>query len=55
MSSTTAPMTTQVPLEPGTEAPDILLPSTPDQLVSLHEFRGRNVVLTVYPADWSPV
>lgn len=55
MSSITAPITTQVALEPGTEAPDIRLPSTPDQLVSLHEFRGRNVVLVFYPADWSPV
>jgi peroxiredoxin len=55
MSSRTAPITTQVALEPGTEAPDIRLPSTPDQLVSLHEFRGRNVVLIFYPADWSPV
>jgi peroxiredoxin len=42
-------------LEPGIEAPDIRLPSTPDQLVSLQEFRGRNVVLVFYPADWSPV
>ena len=45
----------EVALEPGTEAPDIRLLSTPDQLVSLHEFRGRNVVLVFYPADWSPV
>jgi peroxiredoxin len=55
MSSTTAPITTQIALEPGTEAPDIRLPSTSDQLVCLHEFRGRNVVLIFYPADWSPV
>lgn len=52
MSSITTP---QVALEAGTEAPDIRLPSTPDQLISLHEFRGRNVVLVFYPADWSPV
>jgi len=55
MSSITTPITPQVALEPGTEAPDIRLPSTPDQLVSLHEFRGRNVILVFYPADWSPV
>jgi len=42
-------------LAPGTEAPDFRLASTPDQLVSLHEFRGRPVVLVFYPADWSPV
>jgi peroxiredoxin len=42
-------------LEPGTQAPDFSLPSTPDQSVSLHEFRGRPVILVFYPADWSPV
>ena len=39
----------------GTPAPDFALPSTPDQKVSLSEFRGRNVILVFYPADWSPV
>ena len=43
------------PLEPGTAAPDFRLPTTPDQTVSLHEFRGRPVILVFYPADWSPV
>jgi len=42
-------------LQPGTPAPDFTLHSTPDQSVSLHEFRGRPVVLAFYPADWSPV
>ncbi len=42
-------------LASGTPAPDFTLPSTPDQKVSLSEFRGRNVVLVFYPADWSPV
>ena len=42
-------------LEPGTKAPDFTLHSTPDQTVSLVEFRGRPVVLAFYPADWSPV
>lgn len=42
-------------LEPGTEAPDFTLRTTPDQTVSLSEFRGRPVVLVFYPADWSPV
>jgi peroxiredoxin len=55
MSLIIAPITTQAALEPGTKAPDIRLPSTPDQVVSLHEFRGRNAVLIFYPADWSPV
>jgi len=42
-------------LKAGTAAPPFSLPSTPDQKVSLSEFRGRAVVLVFYPADWSPV
>ncbi len=42
-------------LKEGTQAPDFTLPSTPDQKVSLSEFRGKNVILVFYPADWSPV
>ena len=42
-------------LKPGVSAPDFSLPSTPDQKVSLSDFRGRPVVLVFYPADWSPV
>ena len=42
-------------LAPGTTAPDFSLPSTPDQAVSLEEFRGQPVILAFYPADWSPV
>jgi peroxiredoxin len=42
-------------LKEGTKAPDFSLPSTPDQKVKLSEFRGKNVVLVFYPADWSPV
>ena len=42
-------------LAPGTPAPDFSLHSTPDQTVSLQEFRGRPVILAFYPADWSPV
>ena len=43
------------PLPPGAEAPDFELPSTPDQTVSLAEFRGQPVILAFYPEDWSPV
>jgi len=42
-------------LKSGVSAPDFSLPSTPDQRVSLSDFRGRPVVLVFYPADWSPV
>jgi peroxiredoxin len=43
------------PLPPGTVAPDFGLPATPDQIVSLAEFRGQPVILAFYPEDWSPV
>ena len=42
-------------LKPGTKAPEFTLKSTPDQTVSLRDFRGRPVVIAFYPADWSPV
>ena len=42
-------------LGPGTPASDFTLHSTPDQVVSLSDFRGQPVVLAFYPADWSPV
>jgi peroxiredoxin len=42
-------------LAAGTPAPDFRLQTTPDQAVSLNEFRGAPVILCFYPADWSPV
>jgi peroxiredoxin len=48
-------MMKSTPLAPGTPAPEFVLRSTPDQSVSLSDFRGRPVVLAFYPADWSPV
>ncbi len=36
-------------------APDFELASTPDQKYALHDFKGKNVILAFYPADWSPV
>lgn len=42
-------------LKAGTPAPDFTLPVTPDQKITLSEFRGRPVILAFYPADWSPV
>jgi peroxiredoxin len=43
------------PLSPGSPSPEFALPSTPDQRVSLAEFRGQPVILAFYPEDWSPV
>jgi peroxiredoxin len=48
-----AQVSTALPV--GTRAPDFRLHTTPDQEVSLSDFRGRRVVLAFYPADWSPV
>ena len=42
-------------LSAGTLAPDFSLHTTPDQVVSLSDFRGRPVILAFYPSDWSPV
>lgn len=42
-------------LAPGATAPNFTLHATPDQKVSLSDFRGSPVVLAFYPADWSPV
>jgi peroxiredoxin len=42
-------------LQSGTAAPDFTLRSTPDQTVSLSDFRGPPIVHAFYPADWSPV
>jgi peroxiredoxin len=41
--------------QPGTTAPHFQLNSTPDQKVSLEDFRGNPLILAFYPADWSPV
>lgn len=42
-------------LRPSIPAPAFTLHSTPDQAVSLSDFRGQPAVLAFYPADWSPV
>ena len=42
-------------LPAGTPAPEFCLKTTPDQSVSLTDFRGQPVVIAFYPADWSPV
>jgi peroxiredoxin len=42
-------------LSAGTQAPDFTLNSAPNETLSLSNFRGQPVILTFYPADWSPV
>ena len=42
-------------LGPGARAPSFELPVTPDSQSGLSDFRGRNLVMAFYPADWSPV
>ncbi len=42
-------------LQAGTAAPDFTLHSTPDQSVSLADFKGSPLIMAFYPADWSPV
>ena len=42
-------------LQINTLAPEFSLFATPDQRLSLSEFRGKKVILCFYPADWSPV
>jgi peroxiredoxin len=54
-ASSPAPARKSSALPPGTEGPDFTLYSTPDQTLSLSDFRGQPVILAFYPADWSPV
>lgn len=42
-------------LTAGVSAPEFALKATPDQQLTLSDFRGRPVILAFYPADWSPV
>ena len=43
------------PLPGGVKGPAFSLKTTPDQSISLADFKGRPVILAFYPADWSPV
>ena len=38
----------------GDQAPDFTLKSIGLKEVSLHDYRGKNVVLLFYPLDWTP-
>jgi len=48
-------MSESAPLPAGVPAPDFTLQATPDQKLSLADFRGKPVILAFYPEDWSPV
>ncbi len=39
-------------VRPGLEAPEFRLPSADGRMVSLSEFRGRNLVLVFYRGHW---
>lgn len=41
-------------LPEGRPAPEFSLPGIDGELVSLSDFRGKNVILAFYPLDWSP-
>jgi len=40
-------------LEIGQQAPDFNLPSHIGELITLHEYRGKNVVLAFFPLAWT--
>ncbi|MCD7098756.1 redoxin domain-containing protein [Stenotrophomonas sp. MMGLT7] len=50
-----SPVVAEELLAAGQPAPDFTLKATPDQTLSLHELRGKPVILAFYPADWSAV
>jgi peroxiredoxin len=45
----------QVPLAPGSPAPDFVLHDSPYSYLSLSDLLGRAAVLVFYVADWHPV
>jgi peroxiredoxin len=44
-----------VSLQVGQEAPDFTLKSHLDTIVTLHELRGKNVVIAFFPLAFTPV
>ena len=46
--------TGQKDLKVGDVAPDFTLKGIGLKEVSLHDYKGKNVVLLFYPLDWTP-
>jgi peroxiredoxin Q/BCP len=46
--------TVQKEVKVGDTAPDFTLKSIGLKEVSLHDYKGKNVVLLFYPLDWTP-
>ncbi|MVN23459.1 redoxin domain-containing protein [Mucilaginibacter arboris] len=42
-------------LQKGTKAPEFELSSGDGENISLQDFKGKNLIMAFYPADWSPV
>lgn len=42
-------------IQAGTPAPDFRLAASIDSFVALSDYKGKNLILAFYPADWSPV
>lgn len=42
-------------LQQGTKAPEFELSSEDGENISLQDFKGKNLIMAFYPADWSPV
>ena len=44
----------ELKIKVGDTAPDFTLKAIGLQDMSLHDYRGKNVVLLFYPLDWTP-
>lgn len=42
-------------LKVGDQAPDFTLKAHSDRMVTLSDYRGKNVFICFYPLDWTPV